>query len=172
MNEKPLVGILMGSDSDLPVMKDAAEVLESLGIGCEVSVLSAHRTPEEAGAYAKSAESRGLKVIIAGAGGAAHLAGVIAAHTPIPVIGVPIESKFLHGLDSLLSTAQMPSGVPVATVAVGGAKNAGILAAQIIGTGDAEVRKKVIAHKEKIRSDVVAKNEKLAALGYKKYLEK
>ena len=158
---KPLVGILMGSDSDWPTMKAAADVLTEFGIGCEVNVMSAHRTPDDAAEYARTAASRGLKVIIAGAGGAAHLAGVVAALTPLPVIGVPIETKCAGGLDSLLSIVQMPSGVPVAAVAVGGAKNAGILAAQIIATGDAALRERVVKFKTKIADEVRAKNRKL-----------
>lgn len=130
--ERPLVGVIMGSDSDLPVMKEAAGLLEEFGIPHEVRVVSAHRAPELAYAYAKGARKRGLEVLIAGAGGAAHLAGVTAALTTLPVIGVPIETKALGGLDSLLSTVQMPSGVPVATVGIGGAKNAALLAARIL----------------------------------------
>ena len=166
-----LVGIIMGSDSDLPVMKDAAEILKEFGIESEVKVLSAHRTPDQAIEYAKTAEANGLKVIIAGAGGAAHLAGVIAAHTSLPVIGVPISSKVTAGLDALFSTVQMPPGVPVATVAINGAKNAGILAAQIIGTGHSNILQNVGMFKAKMSADVLAKNEKLQEKGFKKYLE-
>src|ERR1043166_3443581 len=132
----PLVGIMMGSKSDWETMKRAAEVLEQFGVPHESRVISAHRTPDLCVEYARGAEGRGMEVIIAGAGGAAHLAGVVAALTPLPVIGVPIESKALHGLDSLLSIVQMPSGVPVATVAIGGGRNAGLLAVQIIATSD------------------------------------
>ena len=134
----PRVGILMGSDSDLEIMEEAAQVCEEFGVTYEIHVLSAHRTPQDTADYARHAHQRGLKVIIAGAGGAAHLAGVVAAHTPLPVIGVPIKSKALKGHDSLLSTVQMPRGIPVATVAVGdaGAVNAGILAAEILATSD------------------------------------
>ena len=160
----------MGSDSDLGVMKDAAEILKEFGIGSEISILSAHRTPDETSKYVESAVERGLKVIIAGAGGAAHLAGVAAALTPLPVIGVPIVSKTLSGVDSLFSTVQMPPGVPVATVAIGGAKNAGILAAQIIGVSDSDVRQRVVAYKKQIAVEIMAKNEKFAG-GFKKYLE-
>ena len=158
---KPLVGILMGSDSDWPTMKAAAEALTELGVSSEVNVMSAHRTPEDVADYARTAESRGLKVIIAGAGGAAHLGGVVAALTPLPVIGVPIETKCAGGLDSLLSIVQMPSGVPVAAVAIGGAKNAGILAAQIIGTSDLPLRARLVKFKAKIADEARAKNRKL-----------
>ena len=136
----PIVGIVMGSDSDLEVMKPAAETLAELSIEHEIRVVSAHRTPEDMVAYGKSAEERGLKVIIAGAGGAAHLPGMLASLTPLPVIGVPVPLKNLSGLDSLLSIVQMPSGVPVATVAIGAGRNAGLLAARIIGAFDEEVR--------------------------------
>jgi phosphoribosylaminoimidazole carboxylase PurE protein len=162
MKKKPLVSIVMGSDSDLPVMKAAVEMLQKFNITYEVSVMSAHRTPDKAADFARSARKKGIRVIIAGAGGAAHLAGVIAAHTTLPVIGVPIESK-LNGLDSLLSTAQMPSGVPVATVAIGkaGATNAGILAAQMIGLSDASVSRRLASHKKELVRKVEAKNRKL-----------
>jgi 5-(carboxyamino)imidazole ribonucleotide mutase len=164
MNEtKVQVGIIMGSDSDLPVMKEAANVLDEFGIGCEIKVLSAHRTPELTAEYASSAHKRGIKVIIAGAGGAAHLPGVAAAFHPLPVIGVPVKSKNLDGMDSLLSIVQMPSGVPVATVAIGGAKNAGILAAQILAAGNDELLKKMIAYKKKLAEESMKKNEKLIA---------
>jgi len=166
----PMVGILMGSDSDLPVMRQAVAVLDRLGIPCEVSVLSAHRTPDRAAAYSREAAARGLKVIIAGAGVAAHLAGVLAAHTPLPVIGVPIKSGALQGLDALLSTVQMPPGVPVATVAVNGAKNAGILAAQIIGAGDPEIRARVEQFKAGLAAEVEAKNARLQEVGIDAYL--
>ena len=134
----PMVGIVMGSDSDLPVMKPAAEALEELGIGCEVGVVSAHRTPERLFAYGKTASARGLKVVIAGAGGAAHLPGMVASMTHLPVLGVPVESKALKGMDSLLSIVQMPAGVPVGCLAIGepGATNAGLLAAKILATND------------------------------------
>lgn len=136
----PVVGIVMGSDSDLEVMKPASEALAELGIEHEIRVVSAHRTPEDMVAYGKSAEERGLKAIIAGAGGAAHLPGMLASLTPLPVIGVPVPLRNLSGLDSLLSIVQMPSGVPVATVAIGAGRNAGLLAARIIGAFDEEVR--------------------------------
>ena len=170
---KPLVGILMGSDSDLPVMKDAAEVLEQLGVGSEVHTLSAHRTPEAVVEYVQKSEAAGYKVFICGAGGAAHLAGVVAAHTTLPVIGVPLMSAKMGaaGVDALFATVQMPPGVPVATVAINGAKNAGILAAQIIGAGDEAIRKNVTAYKAKMAKDIVAKDAKLQEKGFKKYLE-
>lgn len=144
----PVVGIVMGSDSDLPVMKPAAEALEELGIGCEVRVVSAHRTPHEMVDYGAGAEARGLRVLIAGAGGAAHLPGMLAACTPLPVIGVPVPGKNLDGLDSLLSIVQMPSGVPVATVAIGAGRNAGILAGRILGAGDQAIRGRVASSQE------------------------
>ncbi len=171
MINKTFVGILMGSDSDLPIMQDAAKVLEELGIGCEVHTLSAHRTPEAVVEYVKKGESSGYKMFICGAGGAAHLAGVVAAHTSLPVIGVPIMNKTTQGVDALFSTVQMPPGIPVATVAINGAKNAGILAAQIIGSGDADIRAKVSAYKAKMSADVLMKDEKLQEKGFKKYLE-
>jgi 5-(carboxyamino)imidazole ribonucleotide mutase len=158
---KPLVGILMGSDSDWPTMKAAADVLQELGVSCEVNVMSAHRTPDDVAEYSKTAVARGLQVLIAGAGGAAHLAGVVAAVTPLPVIAVPIETKCAGGLDSLLAMVQMPSGVPVACVAIGGAKNAGILAAQIISTADAPLQERVVKFKAKIANEARAKNRKL-----------
>ena len=161
---------MMGSDSDLPVMQEAAKVLEELGIASEVHTLSAHRTPEETAQYVESAVDRGIKVIIAGAGGAAHLAGVAASLTPLPVIGVPMMSKALSGIDSLFATVQMPSGVPVATVAIGNAKNAGILAAEIIGASNPNVQKRIVAYKKKIAVEVMEKNEKFKG-GFKKYLE-
>ncbi len=148
------VGIIMGSESDWPVMEGAASTLKSFGIHFETRVLSAHRTPDETRKFAEDAVERGIKVIIAGAGGAAHLAGVIAAYTPLPVIGIPIPSKHLKGMDSLLSIVQMPSGVPVATVAIGGAKNAAILAAQILAIGDSDLFDRVAAFKRDMVSKV------------------
>jgi len=168
---KPLVGILMGSDSDLSVMKDAAVVLEQFGIGSEMHTLSAHRTPEAVIAFVKKSEEAGYKVFICGAGGAAHLAGVVAAHTALPVIGVPILNKATAGIDALFSTAQMPPGIPVATVAINGARNAGILAAQIIGTGNSNILENVRMFKEKMAIDIVAKDRELQEKGFKKYLE-
>lgn len=167
--DKPVVGIVMGSDSDLPIVKDTADILESFGIPFEINVISAHRTPDRATAYAASAEKRGLEVIIAAAGGAAHLAGVLAALTPLPVIGIPIKSATLLGVDSLYSIVQMPSGIPVATVAINGAKNAGILAAQILGTKYPEVRNKVKEYKENLVNEVEKKSQRLTEVGYKNY---
>ena len=158
---KPLVGIIMGSDTDWPVMKGAADACAEFGIGHEVQVISAHRTPHDLASYASGAHKRGLRVIIAGAGGAAHLPGVTAALTPLPVIGVPIESKALKGLDSLLSIVQMPSGIPVATVAIGGGRNAGLLAVQILAVGDASLQKKVLAFKDRLARESRAKNKNL-----------
>lgn len=161
----PIVSIVMGSDSDLEIMREAAKALEEFGIAYEIDVTSAHRSPDRTADYAKQAASRGIRVIIAGAGGAAHLAGVIAAHTTLPVIGVPIPSTSLQGMDSLLATVQMPAGIPVATVAIGkpGATNAGILAAQIIGVADAAIAKKLEAHKQKLARGVEEKSRKLQA---------
>lgn len=159
--KNPKVGIIMGSDSDLPVMIEAAKALEEFGIPYEIKIVSAHRTPDLMFEYAKNAYRRGLKAIIAGAGGSAHLPGMTAANTIVPVIGVPIKSKSLDGLDSLLSIVQMPSGVPVATVAINGAKNAAILAAEILGTQDQVIAKKLTNYKTKIKNDSLAKNQKL-----------
>src|SRR6185295_4124007 len=161
-NEKPVVGILMGSDSDWPVMKAAADVCAEFGIGCEAKVISAHRTPRDLEQYVSSAFERGLKVIIAGAGGAAHLPGVTAAFTTLPVIGVPIQGKVLDGMDSLLSIVQMPPGVPVATVGINSAKNAGILAVQILATGDEKLQKALADFKVKLMEESRAKNATLA----------
>jgi 5-(carboxyamino)imidazole ribonucleotide mutase len=160
-SEKPVVGIIMGSDSDWPTMKAAADACAEFSVPHEVQVISAHRTPRDLERYASSAQKRGLRVIIAGAGGAAHLPGVTAAFTPLPVIGVPIESKALKGLDSLLSIVQMPSGIPVATVAIGGARNAGLLAVQILAVGDAALLRKVLAFKARLAQESRAKNRKL-----------
>jgi phosphoribosylaminoimidazole carboxylase PurE protein len=162
---KPLVSIVMGSDSDLEIMREAAQALQGFGICYEIDVTSAHRSPERTAEFARQAAGRGIRVIIAGAGGAAHLAGVIAAHTSLPVIGVPIPSTSLNGLDSLLSTVQMPAGIPVATVAIGkpGATNAGILAAQILGLSDEAVAKALDAHKQKLAQGVAEKSAKLKA---------
>jgi 5-(carboxyamino)imidazole ribonucleotide mutase len=162
---KPLVSIVMGSDSDLEIMQEAAKVLDEFGIAYEIDVTSAHRSPDRTAEYARKVARRGIRVIIAGAGGAAHLAGVIAAHTTLPVIGVPIPSTSLQGMDSLLATVQMPAGIPVATVAIGkaGATNAGILAAQILGVADADIAKKLQAHKEKLARGVEEKSRKLKA---------
>jgi 5-(carboxyamino)imidazole ribonucleotide mutase len=157
------VGIIMGSDSDLPIMKDAIDILNEFDIGTEVDIVSAHRTPEKLFDYAKNAHKRGISVIIAGAGGAAHLPGMVASMSPLPVIGVPVKSRnSIDGWDSVLSILQMPGGVPVATVALDGAKNAGILAAQIIGTSDQEVQRKIELFKEGLKVKVInaAKNLK------------
>ena len=161
----PLVGVVMGSDSDWPLVQKACATLDSFGVAYETRVISAHRTPEEAIEYSRSAEGRGLKVIIAAAGGAAHLGGVLAAGTVLPVIGIPIAGGALNGLDALYATVQMPSGVPVATVAVGsaGPTNAALLAVQILGTSDQALREKFRAHKETLRTKVAAANEKIHA---------
>ncbi|MSR64728.1 MAG: 5-(carboxyamino)imidazole ribonucleotide mutase [Verrucomicrobiae bacterium] len=161
MNTNALVGILMGSDSDWPVMKAATEACKEFGVTHDVQVMSAHRTPDDVADYAKGAYARGMRVIIAGAGGAAHLAGVVAAFTTLPVIAVPIESKSLKGLDSLLSMAQMPAGVPVATVAIDGARNAGLLAVQILATSDAKLQDAYVKFKAKMAEGVREKNRKL-----------
>ena len=157
----PLVGIIMGSDSDWPTMEAAYQVCQEFKIPCEVRVVSAHRTPDDMARYAKSAHKRGLRVIIAGAGGAAHLPGMVASLTPLPVIGVPVESKSLKGLDSLLSIVQMPAGIPVATVAIGGAKNAGLLAVSILGASDKRLQEKVIAFKRKLAVESRQRGDKL-----------
>jgi 5-(carboxyamino)imidazole ribonucleotide mutase len=160
--DKAQIGIIMGSHSDLAIMNEAAKILETLNIPYEISIVSAHRTPDKMFEYASTAVSRGLKVIIAGAGGAAHLPGMTASLTPLPVIGVPIKSSnSIDGWDSVLSILQMPNGVPVATVALNAAQNAGILAAQIIGTSDAEVLKRVAAFKEKLKEKVEKGNSDL-----------
>jgi phosphoribosylaminoimidazole carboxylase PurE protein len=161
MDEKPVVGVVMGSDSDLPVMREAVEILKSFGVPYEAMVASAHRSPERAGLYASSAKERGLKVIIAGAGWAAHLAGVLAASTTLPVIGVPLASSPLGGLDALLSTVQMPSGVPVATMALGGARNAAILAVQILALSDPHLSERLTAYKEELERSVEQKARKI-----------
>jgi 5-(carboxyamino)imidazole ribonucleotide mutase len=158
---KPLVGIIMGSDSDLPVMNQAAEILDKFKIAYEIKITSAHRTPDLMASYSKNAYKRGIKVIIAGAGGSAHLPGMCAAYSPIPVIGIPVESKALKGLDSLLSIVQMPYGVPVATVAINNAKNAALLAIEIIGTSDKKVLLKVVKFKKEIEKESLDKNKKL-----------
>ncbi|MDO8525114.1 MAG: 5-(carboxyamino)imidazole ribonucleotide mutase, partial [Candidatus Omnitrophota bacterium] len=163
MTRRPVAAILMGSDSDLPVMSEAAKILDGNGVSYELKILSAHRSPDDVAGFAKAARARGFKVIIAGAGGAAHLAGVIASHTTLPVIGVPMETKELKGIDSLFSTVQMPSGVPVATVSIGapGAKNAGILAVQILSLNDKRLEKNLSALKKKLVEAVRGKNSSL-----------
>ncbi|KKT00978.1 MAG: N5-carboxyaminoimidazole ribonucleotide mutase [Candidatus Nomurabacteria bacterium GW2011_GWA2_43_15] len=162
----------MGSDSDLEVMAEAARVLEEFDVAYEIAVASAHRSPELAHKYATTAKSRGLRAIIAGAGGAAHLAGVMASLTTIPVIGVPVKAKNLDGLDSLLSTVNMPPGVPVATVGINAAKNAGLLSVQILALSDKNLEEKLNIYKEKMSNEVETKGKKLSEIGYKKYLEK
>ncbi len=157
----PIVGIIMGSDSDLPVMEAAFKIFKEFEISYEVKILSAHRTPNQHAEYSKSAESRGLKVIIAAAGGAAHLPGVTAAHTILPVIGVPIKSKALNGIDSLLSIVQMPGGIPVATVAIDGAKNAALLAVSILGLSDATTNKKLNSYRNRISGESMKKNDNI-----------
>jgi 5-(carboxyamino)imidazole ribonucleotide mutase len=166
MPPKPVVGILMGSDSDLPIMQEAAVMLQEFGIEYEMTIASAHRTPKKVLEYSQSAERRGLKVIIAGAGWAAHLAGVIASQTTLPVIGVPIDSSSLNGLDALLATAQMPGGVPVATMSLGkaGAKNAGVFAAQIIATADVKIANRLKVHKVEMEREVEDKAKRLLTL--------
>ncbi len=159
----PLVGVVMGSDSDWPVMSDAAQLLRDFGVPCEVQVVSAHRTPEKMIAYGKSAHERGLRVIIAGAGGAAHLPGMLAAVTTLPVVGVPVPLGRLDGLDSLLSIVQMPAGVPVATVSIGGARNAGLIAVKILATADDSLRVKLEDYAEMLAAQVEKKNSDLQA---------
>ena len=158
---KPIVGIIMGSDSDLPAMQEAAKVCDEFGVAYEIKITSAHRTPGFMAKYSSTAHKRGIKVIIAGAGGAAHLQGMAAAHSPLPVIGVPIKTKSLDGLDSLLSIVQMPGGVPVATVAIGNGKNAGLLAVQILAVSNSVLLKKMIAYKKSLEKESMAKNKKL-----------
>lgn len=167
----PKVSILMGSDSDLPIMADCAKILEEFDVDYELTLVSAHRTPDRMFEYAKTAADRGIKVIIAGAGGAAHVAGVTAALTPLPVIGVPIRTAALGGVDSLYSTVQMPSGIPVATVAINGAKNAGILAVKILAVSEPALTKKLVEYQERLNKSVKEKAEKLEKLGYEEYLK-
>lgn len=168
---KPVVGIIMGSDSDLEVMSDAAKVLDKFKIPYELTIVSAHRTPKRLYQYSETAQKRGIKVIIAGAGGSAHLPGMVASLTPLPIIGVPIKTKALDGLDSLLSIIQMPPGIPVATVAINGSKNAGILAASIVGASDKNILNKISKFKNQLKNVVLEKAEKLEKIKYKKYLE-
>ncbi|NLL92849.1 MAG: 5-(carboxyamino)imidazole ribonucleotide mutase [Clostridiales bacterium] len=163
------VGIIMGSDSDLDIMSKAADILEKLGIDYEMTIISAHRMPDIFYDYAKSAESKGMKVIIAGAGGAAHLPGMAAAIFPMPVVGVPIHTKSLGGVDSLYSIVQMPGGIPVATVAINGGLNAGLLAAKILATSDEALLEKLKDYSAKMKDKVVEKAEKLEEVGYKNY---
>ncbi len=172
MTGRPLVGIIMGSDSDLPVMSAAAEILDQFEVAYELTIVSAHRTPERLYRYAEEGAGRGLKVIIAGAGGAAHLPGMVASITELPVIGVPVKTAALGGVDSLYSIVQMPPGVPVATVAINGARNAGLLALQILGTADEELRRKMVTFKEALRNTVENKAASLENEGYRRYLDK
>lgn len=165
----PLVSIVMGSDSDMPVMSKAADVLDELGISFEMNIISAHREPDTFFEYAKSAESKGVKVIIAGAGKAAHLPGMCAAIFPMPVIGIPMKTSDLGGRDSLYSIVQMPSGIPVATVAIDGAKNAGLLAAKILATSDSELLEELKKYSEKLKEEVEKKDAHLKEVGYKNY---
>ncbi len=167
----PLIGIIMGSDSDLPTMNSAIAICEEFGVPCEVAIVSAHRTPERMFEYAKTAHERGIKVIIAGAGGAAHLPGMVASLTPLPVIGVPVASRHLQGVDSLYSIVQMPAGIPVATVAIGNAKNAGLLAVQIIATYQPDLLIKVQEYRRNLRDSVLDKQSKLEQVGYQEYLK-
>ncbi len=166
------VGIVMGSDSDLEVMSKAAEMLEKFGIDYEMTIISAHRMPDVFFDYAKNAVNKGFKVIIAGAGGAAHLPGMCAAIFPLPVIGVPIHTKSLGGVDSLYSIVQMPNGIPVATVAINGGANAGILAAKMLAIGDDDLLSKINEYKESLKAGVMAKKEKIENIGYKEYMNK
>lgn len=168
---KPVVGILMGSDSDLKIMAKAAEMLEELDIAYELTIISAHRTPDKFLNYMRTAKERGIKVVIAGAGGAAHLPGMAAALTVLPVIGVPIETKALGGVDSLYSIVQMPSGIPVATVAINGAANAGLLAGKILAVGDEALTAKIEAYSKKLGEAVEAKADKIEKIKYRAYLE-
>ena len=165
------VGIVMGSDSDMPIMAKAADVLTELGVEYDMTIISAHREPEEFFQYAKSAEDKGYKVIIAGAGKAAHLPGMCAAIFPMPVIGIPMKTSDLGGVDSLYSIVQMPSGIPVATVAINGAQNAGILAAKILATSDPDLLGRLKDYSEKLKDQVKAKDQKLSERGYKEYLK-
>jgi phosphoribosylaminoimidazole carboxylase PurE protein len=167
--KRPLVGVIMGSDSDLPVMAEAAKVLAELGVECETTIVSAHRTPDRLASYAKQAAGRGLEVIVAGAGGAAHLPGMTAAMTTLPVIGVPVRSKTLDGLDSLLSIVQMPPGVPVATVGVDGGRNAGLLAARILAATRPDLSARLAEYARRMEGEVLAKAARLEELGPEGY---
>ncbi len=165
------VGIIMGSDSDLPVMAEASAILKTLGVSTETTIVSAHRTPQRLVDYAVTARARGLKVIVAGAGGAAHLPGMVASHTTLPVVGVPIQTKAFQGLDSLLSIVQMPAGIPVATVAVGGGRNAGLLAARILAVSDPALAERLDAYARSLEAEVLAKAKRLETLGPEDYLK-
>jgi 5-(carboxyamino)imidazole ribonucleotide mutase len=160
-DSKPLIGIIMGSRTDLPTMQQAAEALDEFEVPYEMRVVSAHRTPDDMAEYGRSAHERGIRVIIAGAGGAAHLPGMVASHSPLPVIGVPVQSTALSGIDSLLSIVQMPKGVPVATVAIGGARNAGLLAVQILSVIDPSLRRKMLDYKARIADESREQNREL-----------
>lgn len=168
--ETPLIGIIMGSDSDLPTMQGAIALCEEFSVPHEVAIVSAHRTPERMVEYAKTAADRGLKVIIAGAGGAAHLPGMVASLTALPVVGVPVKTRYLQGVDSLYSIVQMPGGIPVATVAINNAKNAGLLAIQILAAFDPQLSKKVQTYRQNLKDSVLEKQAKLEAIGYQDYL--
>lgn len=167
----PEIGIIMGSDSDLPTMQAAVEVCETFGIIHEVAIVSAHRTPERMVNYAQTAHLRGLKVIIAGAGGAAHLPGMVAALTPLPVVGVPVKSRAMQGIDSLYSIVQMPGGIPVATVAIGNAKNAGLMAVQILAAQRPDLLQQVMDYRQQLADSVIEKQRQLDDLGVQRYLE-
>jgi 5-(carboxyamino)imidazole ribonucleotide mutase len=168
----PLIGIIMGSDSDLPTMEKAIAVCEDFAVPHEVAIISAHRTPDRMLEYARNAHQKGLKIIIAGAGGAAHLPGMVAALTPLPVIGVPVTTRQLQGVDSLYSIVQMPRGIPVATVAIGNAQNAGLLAVQILATNDPQLQSKIQQYRQDLAQTVLDKQERLDKLGYQTYLTK
>jgi 5-(carboxyamino)imidazole ribonucleotide mutase len=169
--EIPQVGIIMGSDSDLPTMEGAIALCEEFSVPYEVAIVSAHRTPDRMVDYAKTAVSRGLKVIIAGAGGAAHLPGMVASLTALPVIGVPVKTRHLQGVDSLYSIVQMPGGIPVATVAINNAKNAGLLAIQILGAFDSQLLKKLEEYRQELANSVIEKQTRLDEIGYQEYLK-
>jgi len=171
MNKQPQVSIIMGSDSDLPTMQGAIAICQKFDIPYEVAIISAHRAPERMVEFAKTAHTRGIRVIIAGAGGAAHLPGMVAALSPLPVIGVPVSTRQLNGVDSLYSIVQMPKGIPVATVAIGNADNAGLLAVQILASHNLELLEKVIAYRRSLADMVIEKQEKLDELGSEKYLQ-
>jgi 5-(carboxyamino)imidazole ribonucleotide mutase len=171
MTDSPLVGIIMGSDSDLPTLKDAIAICEQFNIPYEVAIVSAHRTPDRMVHYAKTASDRGLKVIIAGAGGAAHLPGMVASLTPLPVIGVPVKTSTLSGIDSLYSIVQMPRGIPVATVAIGNATNAGLLAVQILAAFDPQLSVQVQTYRQNLSQSVLDKQQRLSDLGPQQYLK-
>ena len=167
----PIIGIIMGSDSDLPTMKEAIAICEEFDVPSEVAIVSAHRTPQRMFEYAQTAHQRGLKVIIAGAGGAAHLPGMVASLTPLPVIGVPVQTRTLQGIDSLYSIVQMPGGIPVATVAIGNAKNAGLLAVQILASHQPQLLEKVQKYRQILAESVMEKQTRLEEIGYRKYLK-